>query len=363
MNVCKRSLRSLAHISLIIGSALILGSPGSALAQNKPVEEPRNLAELVVRARAEGHLTIAWSDLYGDADGARKMQEGLKRRYHVDIAIEHMPTVAGAAFVNQIAQEVAAHQTASSDLVYNVGSADIAQYMLPVHLQTFAKVPNVEYYDGRAIALATILAGIVYNTKLVTSADVPRRLSDLLKPQWKGKIATTPYQGLEGRYLGLPTLYGHERMIKFYQQLAPQVGGLIRCGDYDRLSSGEFSIFGIDCGDYAVRLRQRRGEPLAESYPNDGTNLLYYAPGIPITAPHPYAARLLLVYLTTREGQDLLWDVMATDNNHIPGSHIAKVIEQQQRRGVRFVETFGNDAQHPEFVTYMREINSIVNGK
>ena len=51
-----------------------------------------------------------------------------------------------------------------------------------------------EYVEagGSVVRTFTTLPGaIIYNTKLVPS--VPKSLGDLLKPEWKGKIASTPY--------------------------------------------------------------------------------------------------------------------------------------------------------------------------
>lgn len=133
------------------------------------------------------------------------------------------------------------------------------------------------------------------------------------------------------------------------------------CGETDRVASGEFLIFGLDCGDHQTRLEQRRGRPLGIIHPREGTAIYAFAPGIPLTAAHPAAARLFIAYLLTREGQDLLWEVMGGDNATLTGSKMAKVIADERRRGVRFIDTYGLDVAHPELSGYATEINKIVN--
>ena len=103
-------------------------------------------------------------------------------------------------------------------------------------------------------------------------------------------------------------------MVKFYTALSANIGGLMTCGDTDRVVSGEFAFFGLDCGDQEVRLRQRKGEPIATFYPKEGTAIYAFSPGIPLTAAHPNAARLFIAYLLTPPGQKLLWDEFGCDN-------------------------------------------------
>jgi ABC-type Fe3+ transport system substrate-binding protein len=135
----------------------------------------------------------------------------------------------------------------------------------------------------------------------------------------------------------------------------------MRCGSDDRIASGEIPIFGVDCGDYAARMAQRAGQPLANFYPKEGAGLLFFAPGIPNTAAHPYAARLLLAFFLSKEGQKALWDVMGTDDYRLPGSHMSQVVGDAKKRGVKVIEAFGLDTTHPELLDYEKTIDDLVN--
>jgi iron(III) transport system substrate-binding protein len=219
---------------------------------------------------------------------------------------------------------------------------------------------SVMYFNHHSAAVYASLQGYDYNTKLVPPNDVPKSFSDLLNPVWKGRIATSAYQGNFISYIGLPSVMGHQGMIDFITKFSSQVGGLFPCGEIDRVVSGEFWLFGVDCGDYEVRKRQRKGEPIAEMYPKEGTMMTYLDPSVPLTARHPAAARLFVTFLLTREGQDLLWNVAGTDNDRLPGSHMAPIIAQLRRQGVKFVDGM-TTAGLPEMSTYAKEISAIIN--
>jgi iron(III) transport system substrate-binding protein len=350
----------------IVATFLLFAAIVSARAQSPGPAQPANLQALVAAAEKEGStVDVAWSiGMNGGDEGARHIEASVNKMFGTHLHINYSPlSVPGGAFESQVAQEVRAGQKPSTDILFNAHVAAIADYMIPVDWRKYVpQVPeSIMFFGNRAVALTTLLEGITYNTKLIPPDEVPRSLADLLKPEWKGKIATSPYQGIEGSYLGLPEALGPDGMRKFYRAFADQLGGLIRCGANDRILSGEFPLLAIDCGDFEVRIAERKGVPLGTSYPKEGAGLYYFAPAIPATSPHPYGAQLVLAYLLTREGQDFLWDVMGTDNWKLPGSHMGQIIGEQQRMGVKFIEAFGADVDHPELADYEQEIDDLVN--
>ena len=360
MNVLTRRLLTVA---LLAG----LSFGGRAQAQNQPaVAEPKNIGELVAAVRKEGgNLNIAWaSAMNGGAAGIKRFGDDIEAKYHIRLNIQYTPlAIPGGAFENQIMQEVKANQPSSSDVLFNVHLATEAPYFQSVDFRRYdPELPaNFAYFQDRAFPVTTIFEGFTYNSKLIPADKAPKSLADLLKPEWKGKIATPPYEGIEGAYVGLPQVLGKDGMTRFYTAFSKQLGAVMRCGSDDRIVSGEVPIFGIDCGDYAARIAQRSGQPLASVYPKEGAGLLFFAQGIPKTAAHPYAARLLIAYLLSKEGQRALWDVMGTDNYRLPGSHMGAVVADAKKRGVKVVEVFGLDIAHPELLDYEQTIDALVN--
>jgi hypothetical protein len=353
----------------ILGAALLfaLAALGPAAGQNAAPAyvEPPTLAALVAAAAKEGVLTLGASDTFGSSKGAQLIQQHIQQKYHIAFEIHYSPVGSGGAFLRQLVQEVRAGQTASSDIVFTANDKSIPPIMQRVDWPKY--VPNLPaaavVYDRRAVKLMTEAVGFSYNTKLVPPNDVPHTYADMLKPQWKGKIATSPYQGTFMAVLGLPDAFGPQKLLDFAKRFNEQVGGVMTCGDVDRIVAGEFLFFGLDCGDHEVRLRQRKGEPIASIYPREATEINYISPGIPLTAAHPAAARLFIAYLLTREGQDDLWNLTGQDSDLMPGSHMAQVVADLRKSHVNVVlgpQGTGLDERYPQFADFDREITAIM---
>jgi iron(III) transport system substrate-binding protein len=353
----------------LLGAALLVAlaalSPAAGQNAAAPYAEPANLSALVAAAAKEGSLTLAASDTFGSSKGAQLIQQHIEQKYHITFDIHYSPVGSGGAFLRQLVQEVRAGQTASSDIVFTANDKSLKPVMQQVDWHKY--VPDLPdsavVYDRRAVKLMTELVGFSYNTKLVPPSQVPHSYADLLKPQWKGKIATSPYQGTFMAVLGLPEAFGPQRLIDFVKHFNEQIGGIMTCGDVDRIVAGEFLIFGLDCGDHEVRLRQRKGEAIASIYPREATEVDYISPGIPLTAAHPAAARLFLTYLLTREGQSDLWELTGQDSDLMPGSHMAKVIADLRRAHVNVIlgpQGTGLDERYPQFADFDREITAII---
>ena len=101
------------------------------------------------------------------------------------------------------------------------------------------------FYGNRSVILVPILAE-EYSTGRTAEqgAEFARRPA---RAGGKGKIATMPYQGVIAG-TSAERRPGKDGMVKFYTALSPNIGGLMTCGDSDRVVSGEFA-FGLDCGD------------------------------------------------------------------------------------------------------------------
>ncbi len=325
--------------------------------------EPANLGALVQAAAKEGTLDVAWGDVYGGAAGVKRAQDEINKKYHLNLQIKYTPVAVGAAFQNQVVGEIRAGQTASTDVLFHIRDQNLAKVVIPVDYRKYVPgLPaDVMFYDKRAVIVVSTILAEEYSTKDVPPNKVPNSLAGLLAPEWKGKIATMPYQGVIGWYLGLNEAMGKDGMVKFYTALSPSIGGLMTCGDSDRVVSGEFAFFGLDCGDQEVRLRQRKGEAIAAFYPKEGTAIYAFSPGIPLTAAHPNAARLFITYLLSPEGQKMLWDEFGCDNYKLAGSRMAPLIAAAKKKGVKFIDIYGLDVAHPELNDYEKTINTIVN--
>lgn len=262
-------------LSMICALAL-LGSAVSAAAQTLPADTK----DLVAAAEREGTLNLVWSESnLGGADAVQKHAAAFNKEFGTHIDFKYAPGIEMARFGNQLYTEMQAGQPASSD-VYVGAAAQLVPLLqrglfLPVQWRKLnakdVSEQDVEA-DGKALRIQSALSGVTYNTNLVDNP--PRLLTDYLQPQWKNKIATTPYAaGYD--VLAANDLWGPQRALDFVRKLSGQTAGLVRCGEVQRLATGEFSavVMGLHwqydralartgCAGRLRRSRRRRAEAL-----------------------------------------------------------------------------------------------------
>ena len=102
----------------------------------------------------------------------------------------------------------------------------------------------------------------------------------MLKPHWKGKIASTPYV-TSLNILAAKEMWGKEAALEYVRQLSKQVTGLIRCNEIDRVASGEFLAFVMDCSGSQTFEAQAHGAPVEHVIPADGAMLRHRMLAIP----------------------------------------------------------------------------------
>ena len=200
--------------------------------------------------------------------------------------------------------------------------------------------------DGRIIRIVTGLSGVTYNSQLAPMQ--PTLLDDFLKPAWKGKIASTPYAaGLD--VLVAQDVWGKDRTVNYVRALARQITGVIRCGEAERVATGEYLALVMDCTGQDALLWQERGAPLAQMMPLDAAQQRYYYFAVPKNAQHPNAAKLYTIFTLTEEGQKLAFETWKTDLHFMPGSRMSAVVADYQKRNVKFREvTVDWWSEHPE---------------
>jgi ABC-type Fe3+ transport system substrate-binding protein len=144
------------------------------------------------------------------------------------------------------------------------------------------------------------------NTSLVPKAEAPRTLADLLAPKWRGRIAwsNNPTAGA-GTFIGtVLRRLGEREGMDFLRALAKQkivnIDATSRAV-LDQVITGEYAM-ALDIFNHHAVLSAAKGAPV------DWLKLQPIAAPIQVAsllknAPHPSAARLLLEFLTSEEGQ------------------------------------------------------------
>ena len=305
-------------------------------------------AELIAGAKKETTFRAQWgADTLDGGPGLQKILAAMNKKYGLNLQPSFTPGANMQGMMGKITREVAAGQPASSD-VYFGNPQSMLQAMEHKPLKPMdwrsllerpmASEPGFEpIVPGNiGIAMASTLVGTIYNTNLVKGNDIPRKLEDFLNPKWKGKIASTPYAaGL--REFAMPELLGREKIIAFTKKLSNHIGGLMRCGEMDRITSGEFVMLTLACGDQEVNIAERKGIPLGYAILDDATISHTRYAGVPKNSRAPNAAALFISFLHTAEGQKLMWDIDGLDFHLYPESNQKKKLDAAKARGAKVV--------------------------
>jgi ABC-type Fe3+ transport system substrate-binding protein len=189
-------------------------------------------------------------------------------------------------------------------------------------VETFAPSSAPQYSaelkdaDGRWNAVVLYFLTPAINTKLVPANDIPKTAQDLLDPKWKGHIAwSTVAASGSGVFIGsvLQTM-GEEKGMGFLRALARQniinVDATNRA-ILDQVILGQYKIALSIFNHHAV-LSAQKGAPV-EWLKVEPISAPMHSIGLVKNAPHPNAARLLIDYATSEEGQQVL-----AENEYIP---------------------------------------------
>jgi ABC-type Fe3+ transport system substrate-binding protein len=329
------------------------------------------MTNVIQEANKEGKLKLSWGE--GTLGGTKRMslyEQSMNKMFGTNIKIGFTPGPSMPAMGSQIATELAAGQTAVTD-VY-IGSES---YLVPlVKRKVFQEVewtkllpgritaPMVEG-DNQSLRVYSGLPGTPYNKARVPKNEIPKSLKDFLKPFWKGKIASTPYvTGLN--LLAAKELWGRDAALDYVKQFSKQVAGLIRCNEMERVVTGEFLALVMDCNGARTFELQAQGAPLEHVIATDGAMVRHFYLSIPKNSEHPNAAKLFTTFMLTKEAQKLLWESDFSDLYMFPESQLGQKVRALEKRGVKFfVPTLQWVADNPEIEKISEEMVKIVSQK
>ena len=295
-------------------AATAIGGPATA-----------ELSSLETAARAEGNINWYVAQMSGEA--AEAMGRRFTKRYP-GVGVSVIRTTGQVAY-ERLQQELK-NNTPTCDVF---SSTDISQYPALIRRKALA------YYEpANAAELAKPYQGlgekgfyypttgslqiVIYNTKTVAGADIPRRCIDLLDLKFNGRVAIAhpAFSGYFGQWvLAMRRQYGWS----FFEKLAannPRVG---RSGNdpITMLNAGECVVGTGPASTSAVTAA--RGNPIGIIYPEDGTVLTVGPSAVVAAAPHPNAARLFMEWLLSLDYADacLDWSLepVRADAKPLPG--------------------------------------------
>ena len=340
----RRIIRFLTAV--FFAGGLFSSAAGDAMAAE--ALQAKSIADLVNGAKKETTLRAQWgADTLDGGPGLQKIVAAMNKKYGLNIQPSFTPGANMQGMMAKITRELLAGQPASSDVYFGNSQAMLQamehQPLMPLDWRALIdrKMLPEPGFDpvvtgNTGIAMASTLVGVIYNSNLVKGNDIPRKLDDLMSPKWKGKIASTPYAA-GFREFAMPELLGKEKVVEFVKKFSKHIAGLIRCGEMERLTSGEFLMLALACGDQEVNIAQRKNIPLGYAIMDDATLSHTRYGAVPKNSRAPNAAALFLAFLHTTEGQKLMWDIDGLDFHLYPESNQKKKLDAAKAKGAKVV--------------------------
>ena len=174
-----------------------------------------------------------------------------------------------------------------------------------------AKAYPDRYKDAQGYWVANNLFFLApgFNTSLVPRGSEPRSFADLLDPKWRGKMAwstTTSSSGGPGFIGTILTEMGDEKGMAYLRELSKQrianIGSAAR-EVLDQVIAGEYQV-GLQVFNHHSVISAKKGAPVdwIRMEPVTGTLSVI---SVHKSAPHPNAAKLLVDFIISSEGQQI----------------------------------------------------------
>lgn len=284
----------------------------SALSQDVPAGYPADYAALVEAAKAEGSVNVYTST---DIAQAQALVDAFTAKYGIQVAYNDLGTNGS---YNQVISEAAANQV-TADIVWS-SAMDLQMTLVADGYTEAYKSPESENIPAWANYKDTLYGttvepiGIIYNTKALSEDRVPKTRADLIKflvdnqGELQGKVAT-----FDPEKSGTGFLHhtNDARNTGDWWDLAKAMGAdgvktYSSSGSMkETVVSGE-NVLAINIiGSYALEW-VKESPNLGVAFATDRTAAFSRLATISKGAPHPAAAKLLLDFMLSREGQNAL---------------------------------------------------------
>jgi iron(III) transport system substrate-binding protein len=168
---------------------------------------------------------------------------------------------------------------------------------------------NLKDPDGYWIANNLFIITPGFNTSLVPRGTEPKTYQDLLDPKWRNRMAWNgfPTSSGEGGFVGTVLAeMGEEKGKAYLRQLAQQnIAGLPGSARevLDQVIAGEYAI-ALQIFNHHAVISAKKGAPVDWIKMEPATENLSVI-SVHKNAPHPNAAKLLVDFITSKEGQEV----------------------------------------------------------
>ncbi len=324
-------------------------------------------SKLIEGAKKEGKVVYWAAGLTPDL--AKAIESGLKKKYGLPGSFEvlFVPSVT-AETVSKATQEIK-YGRVTVDIIcggmpeffYDLKRAgELMRYDSPEY-KFFPPVKGISSEPGYWVATNALSPVMMWNPKFVKKNITT--YNDLLDPEFKGMICSADPKKSEsylGDYMGLRKVLSKEFMTKLAKQ-GPIIW-LTRGPDVlNKVVTGErpVTFMGNNRNAYVASLE---GANIKVCFPKEGITVRANNWPILAKAPHPNAAKLLIDYVHSEEGQRLMAEMSGyfigrkgvpipqkvreftpplTDINIIPVDWTTMTADDMKKGRKEFIEIFG----------------------
>jgi iron(III) transport system substrate-binding protein len=183
-----------------------------------------------------------------------------------------------------------------SGILKPYASPELAKY--PEEAKTKADATRVYWVTDREAYL-----GFGYNTRMISSTQVPKNFQDLLRPELKAKLAVTT-ESSSARVIGSMLKYKGDGFMKKLKEQEMRLFKLASLGFLNLLIAGEIAGSPTVFRNQVVVMKEK-GAPI-DWVPLDVAVANAGGSSVIVNAPHPHAAFLLTDFVIGPEGQKLM---------------------------------------------------------
>jgi iron(III) transport system substrate-binding protein len=255
-------------------------------------------ARLVEEAKKEGEIVL-YVGLAGEGEAVRAK---LQQKYpFLNIKANHVQN-------RQILSKVLTEARAGKHLADVIQTLSFGMYTLRTRgvLGRYVS-PETQFYpkefkeEGYWTAMYTNPYVVAYNTKLVARDRIPKTYEDLLKPGWHGQMLMEVNK--PDWFAGMLQIMGREKGLSYMRELSKQ-NIPVRTGHTllaQLVAAGEAPI-DINIPSHIVDNMKQTGAPIDWTAPGPVPGIMSGI-GIAANPPHPSAAKLVVDYILSKEGQ------------------------------------------------------------
>jgi ABC-type Fe3+ transport system substrate-binding protein len=300
-----------AVLAMAAVAALLAARPCTAVAQEDILnyKGPDRQQKLIDGATKEGQVTLYSAMIVNQA--LRPIADAFQKKYpSVKLSYWRGDT-------EDIVAKLSAEERANNvvaDVIEGTGVGELAVsagFLTPYYTPVAEEYPASER-DPSNLWTPTRLSyfSAAYNTKMVPADKVPKSYEALLDPQWKGKMAWRigTSSGTPLFITNLRLAWGEDRAMAYFQKLRDQQ--IINFGSgsartlVDRVMAGEYPI-ALNIFAHHPLISKAKGAPV-DSQLMDPVATTSATMGIPKGVHHPYAALLLIDFILSKEGQQIM---------------------------------------------------------